>query len=467
MLPYATRREQPVAPGSLREPLRAATAAVLVPTSGARADADMLAIIGAQYPGREVVAVPGAVLAHGGGGVHCITQQVPAHEHDRRELLTAYDVLAVARRACTRRPRPPFRVGARAGALAPRSGASTATRSREVSGSRRPKARASSASRSSRCSRVLRDRARRTAARRGVEPEALPGGPTYAFAAELAAETGAYVHASLYERRGRRRPRLQHRDRRRARRRARRAHAQAAPPGDRGLLRGPLLPARRHRLPRRRSRSTPRVRLPDVLGPVVPRGRARVRAARRRRDRLPDRDRIRARPSRLRHRAALGAGDPRERHRERHVHGRAEPHRHRRPGHVLRLVVHQRSVRSRARAGAARSSRPCSSPTSTSTSAATGSSCSRSSRPAVPTPTACSPRPNLTSRREVTVASWRSPNTSTAWSAAARAHLAPAARSRDAVRGRRRARLPLRRMHAALGRRGRRRRPHRRLIQLG
>ena len=34
----------------------------------------------------------------------------------------------------------------------------------------------------------------------GIEPEALPGGPTYAFASELAAETGAFVHASLYER---------------------------------------------------------------------------------------------------------------------------------------------------------------------------------------------------------------------------------------------------------------------------
>jgi agmatine deiminase len=28
-------------------------------------------------PGREVVAVPGVTLALGGGGVHCITQQVP------------------------------------------------------------------------------------------------------------------------------------------------------------------------------------------------------------------------------------------------------------------------------------------------------------------------------------------------------------------------------------------------------
>ena len=34
----------------------------------------------------------------------------------------------------------------------------------------------------------------------GVEPEALPGGPTHRFAAEMAGATGAYVHASLYER---------------------------------------------------------------------------------------------------------------------------------------------------------------------------------------------------------------------------------------------------------------------------
>src|ERR1700722_1784795 len=34
----------------------------------------------------------------------------------------------------------------------------------------------------------------------GAEPEELPGGPTFAFAARMAAETGAHVHASLYER---------------------------------------------------------------------------------------------------------------------------------------------------------------------------------------------------------------------------------------------------------------------------
>ena len=34
----------------------------------------------------------------------------------------------------------------------------------------------------------------------GAEPEQLPGGPTFAFAAGMAAETGAHVLASLYER---------------------------------------------------------------------------------------------------------------------------------------------------------------------------------------------------------------------------------------------------------------------------
>ena len=52
---------------------------VLVPTCGHDADADMLALIGDQYPGRAVVGLDvGAILAHGGGGIHCITQQLPA-----------------------------------------------------------------------------------------------------------------------------------------------------------------------------------------------------------------------------------------------------------------------------------------------------------------------------------------------------------------------------------------------------
>ena len=52
--------------------------AVIVPVCGADTDPDALARIAEAYPGREAVPVPGAVIAWGGGGPHCITQQVPA-----------------------------------------------------------------------------------------------------------------------------------------------------------------------------------------------------------------------------------------------------------------------------------------------------------------------------------------------------------------------------------------------------
>jgi agmatine deiminase len=52
--------------------------AVIVPLVGQETDAEALRVIGAAHPGREVVGVPGALLAHGGGGPHCVTQQVPA-----------------------------------------------------------------------------------------------------------------------------------------------------------------------------------------------------------------------------------------------------------------------------------------------------------------------------------------------------------------------------------------------------
>jgi agmatine deiminase len=51
---------------------------VVVPVAGVASDAEALERIGAAYPGREVVGVPGGVIAFGGGGPHCITQQVPA-----------------------------------------------------------------------------------------------------------------------------------------------------------------------------------------------------------------------------------------------------------------------------------------------------------------------------------------------------------------------------------------------------
>ncbi|MBI5103718.1 MAG: agmatine deiminase family protein [Solirubrobacterales bacterium] len=52
---------------------------VVVPTAGQPdLDAEALARLGDAYPGKEVVGVPGVVHAFGGGGPHCITQQVPA-----------------------------------------------------------------------------------------------------------------------------------------------------------------------------------------------------------------------------------------------------------------------------------------------------------------------------------------------------------------------------------------------------
>ena len=52
--------------------------AVIVPVSGADTDDEALALLRELYPGREIVGAPGRTLALGGGGVHCITQQVPA-----------------------------------------------------------------------------------------------------------------------------------------------------------------------------------------------------------------------------------------------------------------------------------------------------------------------------------------------------------------------------------------------------
>jgi agmatine deiminase len=75
-LPYATVAGEKVAVSYLN--LYVCNGAVIVGVSGAPSDADALAVIGGAFPGREVVAVPGSVLAFGGGGPHCITQQVPA-----------------------------------------------------------------------------------------------------------------------------------------------------------------------------------------------------------------------------------------------------------------------------------------------------------------------------------------------------------------------------------------------------
>jgi agmatine deiminase len=56
-----------------------ANGAAFVPVAGddPDRDAEVLAMLGRVFAPREVVPVPGRMLAEGGGGVHCITQQVP------------------------------------------------------------------------------------------------------------------------------------------------------------------------------------------------------------------------------------------------------------------------------------------------------------------------------------------------------------------------------------------------------
>jgi agmatine deiminase len=51
--------------------------AVIVPLAGVASDDEALERIAAAYPERQVVGVPGRVIAYGGGGPHCITQPVP------------------------------------------------------------------------------------------------------------------------------------------------------------------------------------------------------------------------------------------------------------------------------------------------------------------------------------------------------------------------------------------------------
>jgi agmatine deiminase len=77
-LPYAEVAGEEIAAGYLN--FYICNRAVIVPIAGADTDAQALAIIAAAYPGREVVPVPGLVLAYGGGGPHCITQQVPVRD---------------------------------------------------------------------------------------------------------------------------------------------------------------------------------------------------------------------------------------------------------------------------------------------------------------------------------------------------------------------------------------------------
>ncbi len=54
-----------------------ANGAVIVPVSGDEADESALTTLRQLHPDRVVVGVPGETIAFGGGGPHCITQQIP------------------------------------------------------------------------------------------------------------------------------------------------------------------------------------------------------------------------------------------------------------------------------------------------------------------------------------------------------------------------------------------------------
>jgi agmatine deiminase len=54
-----------------------ANGGLVVPTAGTGFDAHALERLAEIFPEREIVGVPTPVLAYGGGGIHCITQQVP------------------------------------------------------------------------------------------------------------------------------------------------------------------------------------------------------------------------------------------------------------------------------------------------------------------------------------------------------------------------------------------------------
>jgi agmatine deiminase len=57
-----------------------ANGGVVMPVAGSSEDEEAIEIVGRAFPDREVVPLPGVVISYGGGGPHCITQQVPQGE---------------------------------------------------------------------------------------------------------------------------------------------------------------------------------------------------------------------------------------------------------------------------------------------------------------------------------------------------------------------------------------------------
>ncbi len=74
-LPYREVAGETVATGYLN--LYLCNRAVIMPVCESDTDSEAAALVARAFPGREVVTVPGTLLAYGGGGPHCITQQVP------------------------------------------------------------------------------------------------------------------------------------------------------------------------------------------------------------------------------------------------------------------------------------------------------------------------------------------------------------------------------------------------------
>jgi agmatine deiminase len=75
-LPYAEVAGQRVPVSYLNSYI--CNGAVIVPVTRTDFDDEAMAIFSDVFPGRSIVPVPGATIAYGGGGPHCITQQVPA-----------------------------------------------------------------------------------------------------------------------------------------------------------------------------------------------------------------------------------------------------------------------------------------------------------------------------------------------------------------------------------------------------
>ncbi len=55
-----------------------ANGAVILPIAETAMDVSAVELLRSAFPNHEIVPVPARCIAHGGGGVHCITQQVPA-----------------------------------------------------------------------------------------------------------------------------------------------------------------------------------------------------------------------------------------------------------------------------------------------------------------------------------------------------------------------------------------------------